>query len=954
MPNPWESDPIVGTPGPVYGAPPKTEPYAAEDQSLQREANARAAAAADRQGREWSATHNPDGTPKPNPSAVKEIPVSAAAGIQANIESLRALDAAIGSLKGRPQSIGPGTGALGDTFTQFNDPQGTNVRSRIGNIGAIKIHDLSGAAVSPTEAPRFQPFVPTVTDRPEIAAQKLTQFREQLAAQIKESLDYYNPKNGYKAYDTPQAQQFLQSLTPATPQSAPQTPPEARGNTTQDGTGTPLAAHAQEFHDQLYSALASKQLKSPADIQAFTRQFNQQSGTAFNVDFNQKETRLAIRNAMQGKPFGVESLADPRITAKVNELKQKGGLGDAAAVGATDAISLGSADELAAAGAALKGSLGGQGSFGDLYGVNADANRIYEKFLQDTHPVGYTAGQVAGGIVPGLAVPGGSVGELAAGGAGLGGAYGFNSGQGLGDRLTQGAMGAGAGAALGVVIPAAVKGLSGLRGNAVRETPPLVDPQTGELNQPMDAMRPADRVQTMRDQGIQHISPGMAGGRSARVIEQGFNNLPGSAGHMEDFNSAASGDVRRAMQGVAQQFGSSKTLNEGGSELQRGAREWMTRFDGVTSNAYNAIPISPQAATTLNNTKATLDHLAGKLESNPALQEEIRDPNLLRYLDAINKHGLTWGDLKDFRTFVGNKIGQFRLTEDARTSDYRSLYAALSEDMRQSAAAQGPRALQAFDRANTLYAQGQQRIDMALTRILGQNTQGRPELAAAAVQAMTKGGKASGDLKTLAQVRAATIKSGAWDEIASTLIHLGGQPANSEGRAFQPATFVQWYADMSEPARQMLFKPELRRALDSFVATSQQISRVRGLGNTSNTTPTMIGSGLVAAGGVAAASHPMALLPLVGGGIANNLMARAWTSPKFVNLITGYGRAVAAGNQNAARSQIGRLQKLAATNPELRTPIVNLLQSIANDNAPNVGMIAASPNQGPQDHTQPQ
>jgi hypothetical protein len=77
-----------------------------------------------------------------------------------------------------------------------------------------------------------------------------------------------------------------------------------------------------------------------------------------------------------------------------------------------------------------------------------------------------------------------------------------------------------------------------------------------------------------------------------------------------------------------------------------------------------------------------------------------------------------------------------------------------------------------------------------------------PERAAAAVQAMTKGGKAGGDLfARWRRSRAATVKSGAWDEIASTLIHLGGQPANSEGRAFQPQTFVQWYADMSEPAR---------------------------------------------------------------------------------------------------------------------------------------------------------
>ncbi len=45
MPNPWDNDPIVGkVAGPVYGAPPKVEPFAAEDQQFQRDAAARSAA----------------------------------------------------------------------------------------------------------------------------------------------------------------------------------------------------------------------------------------------------------------------------------------------------------------------------------------------------------------------------------------------------------------------------------------------------------------------------------------------------------------------------------------------------------------------------------------------------------------------------------------------------------------------------------------------------------------------------------------------------------------------------------------------------------------------------------------------------------------------------------------------------------------------------------------------
>jgi hypothetical protein len=262
--------------------------------------------------------------------------------------------------------------------------------------------------------------------------------------------------------------------------------------------------------------------------------------------------------------------------------------------------------------------------------------------------------------------------------------------------------------------------------------------------------------------------------------------------------------------------------------------------------------------------------------------------------------------------------------------------------MQNTAAANGPKAVAAFNRANDLYRQGQQRIDQALVSILGDNGMKSPEAAAAMVQTLTRGGKGSGDLAKLAQIRASTIKSGAWDEVASTLIHLGGQPANSEGRAFNPQTFVNWYADMSEPARAMLFKPEQRKALDGFVAIAQQLGRVKGLSNTSNTTPTMIGSGVVAASGLAAISHPSALLGLMGAGAANYGTAKLWTNPTFVNLVTGYSKAALSRNQNAVKSQVGRLAKFAATNPEFSEPVQSILRQIANDNT--IPGVAASSN----------
>jgi hypothetical protein len=221
-----------------------------------------------------------------------------------------------------------------------------------------------------------------------------------------------------------------------------------------------------------------------------------------------------------------------------------------------------------------------------------------------------------------------------------------------------------------------------------------------------------------------------------------------------------------------------------------------------------------------------------------------------------------------------------------------------------------------------------------------------PEKAALAVQAMTKGGKATGDLKTLAQIRASTIKSGAWDEIAGTMIRLGGQPAGSQGRAFNPQTFVQWYSDMAEPARKLLFGgTELRQSLDQFVAVNQRLAGTNALRNTSNTGSAMFGGGAMLTAG-AAIFNPLLGAKLAGVMASNFGMAKAWTNPAFVRWATRYSRAVATQNPNAVKSQIGRLSKIATADPTLRETLVALqkhLANAANDNG-TLGAVASDSN----------
>jgi hypothetical protein len=529
--------------------------------------------------------------------------------------------------------------------------------------------------------------------------------------------------------------------------------------------------------------------------------------------------------------------------------------------------------------------------------------------------------------------------------AALGAAYGAGSSRSLADVPQNAFLGGVAGGAIGGVVGGIPRALGALR-RAPGEVPPLVDPQTGQLNQPLEAMTPGQRVVKAEEYGV-NLPADAAGGRTAAVIGKGLDIMPGSAGVMEDARRATESQIAAASDVVASRFGNARTMNEAGSELQQAANARIERGKTVIGKAYDAIPIADQAPASTSNSVAALQTLTGRFQSNPDLAATLKDPKLAGYLDALQKGGLSWQDLKDFRSIIGEKIGEMRFGESSSTSDLRALYAGLSEDMQTTAAQMGPRATAAFNRANNLNRENEQLIQGALTRILGKDGQLSPEKAAAAVQAMTKGGKSTGDLKTLAQIRSATMKSGAWNDIAATMIRLGGQPVNSAGRDFNPQTFVNWYADMSEPARKMLFgKSELRDALDGFVAVNQRLQKVNALRNTSQTAGNLTAAGTV---GTMAASigSPLLGAKLLGVMAGNYGMAKLWTNPAFVRLITGYSKAVASGNDNAVRSQIGRIGKLATTNPDLREPLIALQRRLANDNyTPSVA--ASSSNQADQ------
>jgi hypothetical protein len=116
-------------------------------------------------------------------------------------QGLRNIDEAIAALEKNPGAVGI-TNAIPGAQTlrgQIDSAENIATRAKIANIGSLKLHDRSGAAVSASEFPRLAPFIPSASDSPRAAATKLREMKKIAEQELGLFADTYSPANGYRA-----------------------------------------------------------------------------------------------------------------------------------------------------------------------------------------------------------------------------------------------------------------------------------------------------------------------------------------------------------------------------------------------------------------------------------------------------------------------------------------------------------------------------------------------------------------------------------------------------------------------------------------------------------------------------------------------------------------------------------------------------------------------------------
>jgi hypothetical protein len=132
---------------------------------------------------------------KATPSgAGARVPIGIANAMLANRNATSAIDDAIKLLDTNPGSVGLSNMGPGSFIKDHLSPKPNEIATRaaIADLASLKIHDRTGAAMSPSEWERLKAFIPTANDNRVTARTKLQQMRRRVQVET-EAMDSMYP-----------------------------------------------------------------------------------------------------------------------------------------------------------------------------------------------------------------------------------------------------------------------------------------------------------------------------------------------------------------------------------------------------------------------------------------------------------------------------------------------------------------------------------------------------------------------------------------------------------------------------------------------------------------------------------------------------------------------------------------------------------------------------------------
>lgn len=400
-------------------------------------------------------------------------------------------------------------------------------------------------------------------------------------------------------------------------------------------------------------------------------------------------------------------------------------------------------------------------------------------------------------------------------------------------------------------------------------------------------------------------------GRVATAMESGLAKVPGGAGVISKFAQRQADDMQAAVQKLSDDLAPGASAVNAGEAIQRGVETFKRGFNEVQAGLYRELgELLPKGQPiAVDRTRQALADMNAGIEGAPNLSKWFKNAKIQGIEKALGDDlnlstqvpgqssvmpmaspppALPYEAIKKLRTLVGKEITDGSLVSDVPRSKWRALYGALSEDLGDAAKAAGPRAEEAWAKANDYTSKHMQRLE-ELSGIVGRDA---PEKVFSAAIA----GTAEGDTIIKRVMSALPLEER--NQVAAAVLQRMGRATagqqNAMGDAFSPETFLTSLAKMSPPARQTIFGATSSDDLLKRLGQIAKISETRREGSKVFANPSgtagagaqiAVGSGLGTAGVHALSTGDVlpvlaATAPIVG----SNLAARVMTSPRVLKM----------------------------------------------------------------------
>ena len=419
--------------------------------------------------------------------------------------------------------------------------------------------------------------------------------------------------------------------------------------------------------------------------------------------------------------------------------------------------------------------------------------------------------------------------------------------------------------------------------------------------------------------------------RSIQTMELILGNFPGSSGRIATHALKAQDDLGAAALKTAKDFigknlpadevAVGRIINTGIKDGIHASNGFVGRFQAKAGELFGVVDkyIKPKSQLDLKSTIAALEKMVLPVKGTESTTKVFRSTFLTDILKGLEKDlaknggTLPYSAIKSIKGKIGNKISSLGLMDDVAKADLKTVYGAISEDIKFYLKG-SKKGLLALSRANKYYATGLKRIENFLTPI--SKVKNPDTIASLLINTGREGATRLNAIKK-------SLTPAQYNVFLSNVVErmgrlqpgqaLSGDTIEAAGK-FSSETFLTNYNRLSPAAKEALFSGKgwtkgLRKDFDDILQITNAIRQSgRTFKNPSGTADRVVGQGIILGGGASAfTGNPVFLVGVLAAIGGANVTSRLFTNPSFIKWLAEGTKISATKGVDGIITHLGKL-----------------------------------------------